>query len=64
MAGFEDFLNTAIPITLIIVGISFIWWKAKEPLNSLFQWIIGLFATSSNKIATTYQTSKEIVYDI
>jgi hypothetical protein len=57
-------INTAIPIILIVVFIAFIIWKFGEPLNKLWGFIKGLFASSKEKTVEMYQSQKEIVYDI
>ena len=60
----DSFLNVAIPIILLIIAIIFVWWKFSEPLKKFGNLIVGLFASGKDKTAQTFQSSKEIVYDI
>jgi hypothetical protein len=60
----NSFINTAVPIILVIVAIGFVWWKFGEPLKKLGEFLKGLFTSGKDRAAETYQSSKEIVYDI
>jgi len=60
----DSIVNTLIPIILIIIAVVFVWWKFSEPLKKFGQLISGMFASSKEKTVQTYQSSKEIVYDI
>ena len=62
--GLNDFINIAIPIILIIIAVGWVWIKFGEPLKKLGGLIIGLFSSSKNRAVQSYQSSKEIVYDI
>lgn len=49
---------------LIIVAIVFIWWKFSDPLVKFWELIRGVFSSGKDKTVQSFQTSKEIVYDI
>lgn len=49
---------------LITVAIVFIWWKFSSPLIKFWELIKGMFASSKDRTVQTFQSSKEIVYDI
>ena len=57
-------INSLVPIILIIVAIVFIWWKFSEPLTKFWELIRGAFSSGKERSVQTYQTGKEIVYDI
>jgi hypothetical protein len=63
-SALNSFVNTAIPIILIIIAVGWIWWKFGEPLKKLGGLIIGLFSSGKNRAVQSYQSTKEIVYDI
>jgi hypothetical protein len=60
----DSFINFSIPIILVIIAVVFVWWKFSEPLKKFAELIRGMFASSKEKTFQTYQTTKEIVYDI
>jgi hypothetical protein len=63
MASLDSFLNTAIPIGIIVFFCGMIYWKLKEPLDSLFKWLKDLFSSASDKVSsTTINLPTEIVY--
>lgn len=57
----SKFLDTAIPIILLIVAIVFVWYKFHEPFKKFFEWISSMFKSGGEK---TVQISREIVYDM
>jgi len=60
----DSAINFLVPIILIIIAVVFVWWKFSEPLKKFGNLISGLFSSGKNRAAETYQSSKEIIYDI
>ena len=60
-AGTLDYIVYGILITVAIV---FIWWKFSEPLKKFWELLGGAFSSGKEKSVQTFQTGKEIVYDI
>ena len=44
-----SFIDTAVPIVLILIVIGFIWAKGHKHFIKLFEWIRGFFKTKKNK---------------
>lgn len=59
--GTIDYIVYAILGTVVVV---FIWWKFSEPLKKFGELIKGAFSSGKDRTVQTYQSSKEIVYDI
>ena len=49
---------------LITVAVVFIWWKFSMPLIKFWELIKGAFSSGKDRSVQTFQTGKEIVYDI
>jgi hypothetical protein len=60
----DSVINFLVPIILIIIAVVFVWWKFSEPLKKFGRLIAGLFSSGKDRAADTYQSSKEIIYDI
>jgi hypothetical protein len=61
MASLDTFLNTAIPIGIVLFFIALMYTKLKEPIDQLFSWIRGLFSGASERIPEV-NLPTEIVY--
>ena len=59
-----DFINTVVPIGIVVGFILLMWYKLREPLTQFWVWIIGLMSDGKEKTVQTVQTTREIVYDI
>jgi len=57
-------IDTLVLVILAIIAIIFIWWKFSEPLKKFGELIKGAFSSGKERTVQTYQSSKEIVYDI
>ena len=57
-------IDTLVLVILAVVAIVFIWWKFSEPLTKFWGLVRGAFASGKEKSVQTFQTGKEIVYDI
>ena len=53
MATLDSFLNTVIPIGVILVFLAILYWKLKKPLDLMFGWIWGLFGGFKDKVQDT-----------
>jgi len=49
MAAQPNFLDTAIPIILIVIVIGFIWVKFKKPITQLYEWIKDTMRSKKHK---------------
>jgi len=61
MASLDSFLNSAIPIGIIIFFVGMIYLKLKEPINAFFEWFKGLFSSATDNMSTI-NLPTEIVY--
>lgn len=59
-----DFINTVIPIGILLVIALLMWYKLREPLSKFGEWISGMMSSGKEKTVQTVQATKEIVYDI
>jgi hypothetical protein len=59
-----DFVNTVVPILIILAFALFMWYKLREPLSRFWEWFSGMMSSGKEKTVQTVQTTKEIVYDI
>lgn len=59
-----DFINTVIPIGIIVAFGLFMWYKLREPLGQFWEWFRGIMSSGKEKTIQTVQLPREIVYDI
>jgi len=58
MAGFDSFMNTAVPIVVIVFFLFIMGRALRKPLGELFNWIRGMF-DSKKEVVTTNAISYE-----
>ena len=59
-----DFVNTVVPLIIIVAFGLFMWYKLREPLSSFWEWFSGMMYSGKEKTVEKVQTAREIVYDI
>lgn len=57
-----SWMNTAVPIILVIIFVAFIYSKFKEPLQDFWQWVSGLFKSGAAKAGDNVETMESLVY--
>jgi len=58
----QTFLDTAIPIVLILIVVGFIWSKFGKHLARLFEWIKDMFRSKRHR-AENPKTYEYVEYD-
>jgi len=59
--NFEEFLNAAIPVLLIVIVVGWIGWKFQKPIGFVVEWVKDTFMSGVDKVQTTY-TGTELAY--
>lgn len=59
-----DFVNTIVPILIILAFALFMWYKLREPLGRFWAWFSEMMSSGKEKTVQTVHVSKEIIYDI
>jgi len=59
-----DFLNTVVPIILILIGIVWAWSVFQEPIKRFYEWIKGLMgsANARERFQAPVNAVKEFTY--
>lgn len=63
MPNIDEIINFVIPVILIIIAITWIFYKFGDPLSRFFSWAKGLFSSGVDKAREQTIQGKEIVWN-
>jgi hypothetical protein len=61
MASLDSFLNTAMPIAVILFFVGLIYWKLREPFHAFGIFLKNIFSSASQNMPNVNAPS-EIIY--